>query len=45
MDNLNILIADKQPFTRIGISSILSTYFQDHLTIVEAVDKVIQEYW
>jgi DNA-binding NarL/FixJ family response regulator len=39
MDNINVLIADNQSFTRIGIMEILSGYLNHHLTIEPVKNK------
>jgi len=39
MDNINVLIADNQSFTRIGITSILSGYLNHLLAVVHVKNK------
>ena len=39
MDNINVLIADNQSFTRIGIMGILSGYLNHHLNIEPVKNK------
>jgi DNA-binding NarL/FixJ family response regulator len=39
MDNVNVLIADNQSFTRIGITAILQSYLNSHLVIVHIKTK------
>ena len=39
MDNLNVLLADNQPFTRIGITTILNGYLNHSLILDQAKNK------
>lgn len=39
MEKLNVILADNQSLTRIGIATVLSNYFNGNITIVEARNK------
>lgn len=39
LDNINVLIADNQDFTRIGITTILSEYLDQHVQIIPVKTK------
>ncbi len=39
MENINILLADNQPFTRIGITSVLSGYFNKQIIVDHATNR------